>query len=163
MLFGCCLPERTCSLLILYLGMANLVGNVVSALGLAQKCIVGLPQTMHIASIFSPVWTSVRFRYHSEKVAKGPALRRYGYEDKIFKGGLLPRTAYQDKPLPMPEYRPTNAWNEKRALFGQNDYIDILGPTDEITGKGLDPAKLLYNVPPWLRGFNGNEYQVLLI
>ncbi|CAH0699160.1 unnamed protein product [Spodoptera exigua] len=100
---------------------------------------------------WKPSVNIVRTRYHSEKQR---LIKRFGYEEKLWNGGLLPRTL--GKPLPMPEYRPANPWTERKALFGQNDYIDILGSGD------LHPVKTLYTVPSWIRGVKGNEFQVLL-
>lgn len=105
--------------------------------------------------VFNVIWKPsvnvVRTRYHADK---GVIIKRYGYEEKIWSGGLLPRKL--GKPLPIPEYRPSNAWTERKALFGQNDYIDILG-----TGE-IHPVKTLYTVPSWIRGVSGTEYHILL-
>ncbi|XP_043195802.1 39S ribosomal protein L51, mitochondrial-like [Amphibalanus amphitrite] len=100
--------------------------------------------------------TPVRNRWHADKVARGPVAVRYGWhKEHIMPSGLLPRKEGA-KALPMPEYKPNNAWTKKKAMFGQNDYIDILG------NGSLHPVQLMYKVPPWLRGFRGNEYQMLL-
>lgn len=57
--------------------------------------------------------------------------------------------------LPMPPFLPKDTWNQKRATFGQNDYIDILGDSD------VTPVDLIRG-PRWLVGFRGNELQRLV-
>ncbi|EEZ98314.1 large ribosomal subunit protein mL51 [Tribolium castaneum] len=114
-----------------------------------------LTVAFNIGKVCLPEALQVRFRYHADKVARGPLLRRYGYEEKILQRGTLPRLKGADR-LCKPLYTPKDAWTEKRALFGQNDYIDILG------NERLHPTRILYNIPPWLRGVGGNEFQVML-
>lgn len=105
-----------------------------------------------ISSLF---YVPVRHRYYAEKIAKGPLVRGYGYEDKVSVRGVLPRLEEKEQ-LPRPEYEPGNPWHKKKASFGQNDYIDIFGD-----GK-LNPVKIMYDVPNYLRGIKGNEMQLLI-
>ncbi|KAK6639181.1 hypothetical protein RUM43_007451 [Polyplax serrata] len=110
-----------------------------------------------IISTFSQFSTvPVRYRYYADKIARGPIAKKYGYEEKIFKSGVLPRLKNAG-PLPMPLYTPGNPWTTEKCTFGQNDYIDILG------GGKIRPYEVTYNVPKWLRGRKGNEYQLLLL
>ncbi|XP_022115765.1 39S ribosomal protein L51, mitochondrial [Pieris rapae] len=104
-----------------------------------------------LKGFWRPSVNIVRTRYHAEKQQ---LVRRYGFEEKIWCGGLLPRS--NGRCLPMPEYRPANPWTQRKALYGQNDYIDILG------NKGLHPVKTLYTIPTWIKGVTGNEYHVML-
>jgi large subunit ribosomal protein L51 len=70
--------------------------------------------------------------------------------------GLLPRPdpKLDDTPLPMPSFVDKKSWSVKKATFGQNDYIDILGDGS------VSPVDLIQG-PKWLIGFKGNELQRL--
>ena len=103
-----------------------------------------------------PQVNSVRHRYYESKVKKGPLVRRMDYYEDIEHRGLLAHTGPSKRIAQMKTYRPGDPWEEKKALFGQNDYVDILGT------ENIHPTTIMYNVPIWLRGIAGNEYQILL-
>ncbi|GIY62480.1 39S ribosomal protein L51, mitochondrial [Caerostris darwini] len=102
-------------------------------------------------------------RHIRETPWKKEYLRRFGYNDPYFKRpDTLPRISEDHKKAQfglkcLPEYMPYRPWTDKRKYFGQNDYIDLLGDGS------IHPVKLLTNIPPWLRGFRGNEFQMLLL
>ncbi|XP_021346812.1 39S ribosomal protein L51, mitochondrial-like [Mizuhopecten yessoensis] len=82
-------------------------------------------------------------KYQPKSPFKISTPRSYGYHEDIFRGGVLPR---DDKPFrAMKKYQVKNRWDEKHSLFGQNDYIDILGDGD------VHPADLQKG-PLWLIG-----------
>ncbi|KAL4221827.1 39S ribosomal protein L51 [Mactra antiquata] len=82
----------------------------------------------------------------------GPS--KHGFNPKLFDGGRLPRGLAE--PLKnKKKYKPKNRWSRNRAMFGQNDCIDILGDHN------IHPSELIKS-PAWLRGFNGNEMQRLI-
>ncbi|KAH9376438.1 hypothetical protein HPB48_022609 [Haemaphysalis longicornis] len=66
----------------------------------------------------SPLQTSVRF-WERRKY-----LRRHGYRNPLHPPGFLPRLPDEKEKLrSQPVYTPKDVWCERRALFGQNDYI----------------------------------------
>lgn len=69
--------------------------------------------------------------------------------------GPLPRIIGDPGPLKTASFVKDTEWHKSEALFGQNDYIDILGEGS------IKPRRLLFNMPAWLRGFRGNELQML--
>lgn len=90
--------------------------------------------------------------YASPSPYKNPGPRRYGYQTKYKTQGVLPRN---ERPVrSLDPYKAKNRWTKDRALFGQNDYIDILGDGD------VHPADLLTG-PKWLIAFKGNELERL--
>ncbi|CAL4184204.1 unnamed protein product [Meganyctiphanes norvegica] len=148
--------------------MASIAGSVLKSLGsissslssLAPNVFRGVGQdikavTSHPSKTWTPLVTSVRHRYHADRRKNGPLVRNHAERVEIQTTGMLPHLVH-GKRLPIPLYKPKNAWSERRALFGQNDYIDILGDGS------LKPTDVSYSVPPWMRGFKGNEFQMLL-
>ncbi|XP_042210328.1 39S ribosomal protein L51, mitochondrial-like [Homarus americanus] len=148
--------------------MTAVAGTLLRSLGVVSQSISqtapaalrGVSQSLLNRGTWStPAWTplvtTVRHRYYADKLEKGPLKRHYGYKEKLHTKGMLPHMVHGQR-LPVPLFRPKNNWSERKALFGQNDYIDILG------NGTLHPTDVAYSVPPWLRGFKGNEYQMLL-
>ena len=71
--------------------------------------------------------------------------------------GLLPRISGEKVPIrTIPNEKKANPWRKSAALFGENDYIDILS-YDKV-----NPTQTMTSVPPWLRKFRGNEMQMLI-
>jgi len=81
-----------------------------------------------------------------------------GYRAEYYKGGPKPRFNDEEK-RHMEKYMTKNApfdqWDEKAALFGQNDYIDILGDGN------LSVRELNVDAPVYLRGwgFRGDRWE----
>ncbi|XP_797064.3 39S ribosomal protein L51, mitochondrial [Strongylocentrotus purpuratus] len=60
------------------------------------------------------------------------------------------------KKLPAPKKSEKDYWSEKRALFGENDYKDILGDGTYSLRKNVKVG------PWWMRGWKGNELQMMI-
>jgi hypothetical protein len=83
-----------------------------------------LVSTAARASLSTSAATS---RWHKDFV-ENRKIWRYGYEDKLMKSGSLPRTTNDDQRIkPQQIFKPQNPFAPSNALYGQNDYIDILG------------------------------------
>ena len=81
-------------------------------------------------------------RWHQDKV-ENRNLRRFGYKDYVKMSGPLPRLSEDaNRVNTLNVFTPFNPWAPKRALFGQNDYINILGD---------DPDA----IKPHFRGYGG--------
>lgn len=93
--------------------------------------------------------------YEPPSPYRTPGPRRYGYESRFFTDGLLPRGEDLGPVCSLSKYKVTETWDRKRALFGQNDYIDILGDGS------INPVDLIRG-PDWLIGYKGNELQRLV-
>lgn len=81
---------------------------------------------VHILNKWQPLIQTKRFRYW-EDIRKTRLVRRHGYKDEYFPNGMLPRINDGKRIKELPIYRPKDSWSVKKASFGQNDYIDILG------------------------------------
>ncbi|CAL1531046.1 unnamed protein product [Lymnaea stagnalis] len=101
----------------------------------------------------SKVVTDKTFEHATRSPYKTPGPRRYGHHIEYYTNGVLPR---HERPVrSLPPYRPKDNWATKPALFGQNDYIDILGDGT------VHPADLLTG-PRWLIAFKANERDRML-
>merc|ERR1719320_717332 len=105
--------------------------------------------------------TSGTCRWHKD-VKERRQMTHYGYEDKVKRSGALPRISEDEERWEYGNvYAPPNPWAQKRALFGQNDYIDILGDDPD----AFRPSEVNYEQPEWMREVTvkNTAYQSLLL
>ena len=86
-----------------------------------KKSVVGWQSSMSFHTSLS------KRRWHKDKV-QNRDLYRHGYIDRVKQSGALPRISEESPRIKeIKVFRPSNPFAPKEALFGQNDYIDILG------------------------------------
>jgi len=79
-------------------------------------------------------------------------IKDYGYHYNYFDfRNPVPRIKDCTIPIAGVHEKVEDPWMSEKALFGQNDYIDLLGDGS------VHPCQLLYHVPGWLRGFPGDR------
>ncbi|KAH9401022.1 39S ribosomal protein L51, mitochondrial [Tyrophagus putrescentiae] len=99
----------------------------------------------------STLVTAVRF-YERRRF-----IRRFGYRPHYHNQGILPRIRGEELPLhSIPNEKKSDPWRANAVLFGENDYIDILGDDR------IHPTQTMASIPAWLRKFRGNEMQMLI-
>ncbi|KAL8587317.1 hypothetical protein ACOMHN_045564 [Nucella lapillus] len=142
-------------------------GLLTEGVGSAQLPLAPAALPQSLASRVGPQWYSTSGSKSKKDVKakvksydppspfRTPGPRRYGYEPRFFTDGLLPRGEDLGAIRSLPKYKVVDRWHKKRALFGQNDYIDILGDGS------IKPVDLIHG-PDWLIGFKGNELQRLV-
>jgi Mitochondrial ribosomal subunit len=83
------------------------------------------------------------------ETGKKYSANRFKPEFKHFQvkmSGPLPRLSEDSERIKtMKVFTPFNPWAPKRALFGQNDYIDILGDDPD----AIKPHQQHYHIPRW--------------
>ena len=71
--------------------------------------------------------SAISKRWHKNLIANRN-IPRHGYNDIVKQSGALPRISEDSRRIAqLKVFRPSNPFAPKEALFGQNDYIDILG------------------------------------
>uniref|UniRef100_A0A915KK98 Large ribosomal subunit protein mL51 n=1 Tax=Romanomermis culicivorax TaxID=13658 RepID=A0A915KK98_ROMCU len=140
--FGCQMNYETCDGLAYWLIMLikrNLLFDIINPI--VKRCLNDVSRVPRVGD-------------RSKRHLKVP---NYGYTLNLHTPGeTLPRIKGCTQKIPeQPDYSPDPShkrpWDKEHALLGQNDYIDLF------TDNKVHPAQLLYHVPPWLRGFPGDQ------
>ncbi|XP_047481652.1 39S ribosomal protein L51, mitochondrial-like [Penaeus chinensis] len=180
--------------------MTTVAGSLMRSLGaVAQSMVHASPMALRgvsqglaaratpASATWTPQVTSVRHRYHADKLKRGPVMKNYGYEDRLHTKGkfvCFAECRFQDfififtfcvialstVVLPMVIWL-TGVRCQSGSLFKVSEVDDFspanpsppLSYSTDILGDGsLKPTDVSYSVQHWLRGFKGNEYQMLL-
>ncbi|XP_070561184.1 large ribosomal subunit protein mL51-like [Ptychodera flava] len=65
-------------------------------------------------------------------------------------------TANANRKPPIDNKTPVDRWDEEHALFGENDFKDILGDGSYKLRKNVNVG------PWWIRGWKGSEFEMLV-